>query len=65
MNCCCSSEECKLRGCLIVRQGAVGSPQNQPIQPRGCICPTGSETTCRGFACPRQPFKGLAGGGLG
>lgn len=26
-------------------------------QPRGCICPPGSEATCKGDHCPRQPAK--------
>jgi hypothetical protein len=25
--------------------------------PRGCICPPGSEATCKGSDCPRQPAK--------
>lgn len=25
-------------------------------QPRGCICPPGSEKTCQGFGCPRKPM---------
>lgn len=24
-------------------------------QPHGCICPPGSEATCMGLACPRNP----------
>ena len=24
-------------------------------KPHGCICPPGSEATCRGMACPRNP----------
>lgn len=31
-------------------------PILQP-QARGCICPAGAEATCKGFACPRQPFN--------
>ena len=31
-----------------------------PMQPmlaqRGCVCPPGSEATCRGPMCPRQPI---------
>jgi hypothetical protein len=26
-------------------------------RPRGCICPPGSEETCKGSDCPRQPAK--------
>jgi hypothetical protein len=29
------------------------------MQPRGCICPSGSEKTCRGIGCPRQPVSGI------
>lgn len=25
--------------------------------PRGCICPPGSEATCKGDHCPRQPAQ--------
>jgi len=27
--------------------------------PRGCVCPPGSERTCRGVMCPRAAMKVL------
>jgi hypothetical protein len=33
---------------------AVGCSSVEVIKPHGCICPPGSETTCKGDDCPRK-----------
>lgn len=55
----CSRPECQTSaGCA--HRGPRGEVCYFPTftgTPRGCICPPGSEATCRGFGCPRQPFN--------
>lgn len=56
--CCCSSEDCRVNGCRIVRdRNEMARRFNEwtPPKPHGCVCPPGSEATCKGFGCPRRP----------
>jgi hypothetical protein len=51
----CANYMCRMYGC----QGHCGGwSLSHPvqIQPRGCICPAGSEKTCQGYGCPRKPI---------
>jgi hypothetical protein len=55
----CSRPECQGTGGCAHR-GPLGEACHFPTYtgtPRGCICPPGSEATCKGFGCPRQPFN--------
>jgi hypothetical protein len=57
----CSRSECQNTGGCAHR-GPLGELcyfPNYTAPPRGCICPPGSEATCKGWACPRQPFMTL------
>ena len=38
---------------LVWSHGAY-PPTTQPVHIQGCICPPGSEATCRGISCPRR-----------
>jgi hypothetical protein len=28
------------------------------FEPRGCVCPVGAESTCKGNQCPRKAYNG-------
>lgn len=58
-SCCCADPSCQVYGCKQYRQtpywqGPTYSVQPIPVLPRGCVCPPGSEATCKGIGCPRR-----------
>lgn len=58
----CTRPECQNTGGCAHR-GPLGEVCYFPTYtapPRGCICPPGSEATCKGWACPRQSFTMLS-----
>lgn len=63
---------CRKCGKVILGPGGWGispnavcgcsDPERVSSVPQGCICPPGSETTCKGLMCPRRPTHGLGMG---
>lgn len=48
---CCPSHPCPL-----CHPQLFGPAYSGPLVQQGCICPPGSEATCRGPMCPRRPI---------
>jgi hypothetical protein len=53
----CGNYLCTRYGCQRTAPCNPPGIYQLPVQPRGCVCPPGSEQTCKGTACPRQPIK--------
>ncbi len=54
MNCMCSDPWCRVNGCRSYRQ------MMQPTYAaptKGCVCPPGSEATCKRSDCGRRDYQ--------
>lgn len=51
------------RSAICVTCAAIAAA-SQP-KPRGCVCPPGSEATCKGWDCPRRAPPAALSGGTG
>jgi hypothetical protein len=49
---------CSYPNCMCFGRSMPPSPPTWTVnaQPHGCICPPGSEATCKGLNCPRRSY---------